>query len=502
MSAPADVTRPATPVAGAGADARRLDRSFMRSIAWSGAGRWVTQLITWPATVVIARLLSPADYGLVVLVRVYIDFIGMLTEAGLGGAVTIAPEMDEHRAGQLHTLSLLMGATAVAVSCLIAAPLGRVYDRPGFEWVVVAMSAIFIIESIGVVPNGLLRREFRYKAIAVADWARGIVDIAVELTLAFLGFGYWTLVAGAIAGAATWQVVILLYRPLRFRILRLRDVRDTLRTMGHMVAQGLANFVVQNSDVMIAGRLATTGAIGAYSFALQLASVPSNKIIGLVANVTPSLFREVRTDLPVFRRYVLLITEATTVVVLPAFIGITLVAGDFTAAVLGPKWTGAVVPLQLLALSAAFKALFAVLPQVLWAVDRGQVVTRYGILTMLVLPPLFFLLGLEYGVNGIAAAWLIGAPVAVIPRSWAACGSIALSKGSYARALWPSVSGVLAMSAAVLAVQALLSGPEYGALIRLGACVAAGAVVYAGAILIFHRARVRTALAALRSARS
>ena len=501
MSAPADAARVAPPAA-PGADARRLNRSFMHSVAWSGAGRWVTQLISWPATVVIARLLSPADYGLVVLVRVYIDFIGMLTEAGLGAAVTIAPEMDDHRAGQLHSLSLMMGATAVAVSCLIAAPLRYVYGRPGLEWVVVAMSCIFIIEAFGVVPNGLLRREFKYKAIALADWARAVVDIVVELTLAFLGFGYWTLVAGALAGAVAWQVVILAHRPLRFRVVRLREVRDTLRTMGHMVAQGLANFGVNNSDVMIAGRLATTGAVGAYSFALQLASVPSNKIIGLVANVTPSLFREVRSNLPVFRRYTLLITEATSVVVLPAFIGMALVARDFTAAVLGPKWGDVTVPLQLLALSVAFKSLFAVLPQVLWAVDRGQVVTRYGIFTLVVLPPMFLLFGAEYGVNGIAAAWLVGAPIVVVPRSIAACAAIALPKRAYARALWPSVSAALAMSGAVVAVQLLLAVPAYGPIIRLIACVATGAVTYAGAILIFHRARVRTALAALRSARS
>ena len=505
MSAPVDTQLPGAPPepdAPRQVDARRLDRSFVRSMAWSGAGRWLTQIVSWPATVMIARLLSPSDYGIVVLVRVYIDFLAMLTEAGLGSAVTISAEMDERRAGQLHTLSMLMGATAVLVACAIAAPLRMVYDRPGLEWLVVALSAIFIIEALGVVPNGLLRREFRYKVIAIADWARSLTDLAVELVLAFLGFGYWTLVIGYLAGAVAWQTVVLVNRPLKYRRIRLPDVRPTLKMMGHMITQGLAGFTLNHSDVMIAGRLASTGAVGAYSFALQLASVPANKIIGLVANVSPSLFREVAGDLPLFRRYVLLITEALTVFVTPAFVGIALVAVDFTGVVLGPKWAEVAAPLQFLALAAGVQALFTVLPQVLWATGRGQVVTRYGLLSLAVLPPLFVLLGMRYGVNGVAAAWLIGAPVVAVPRGRVALAEIGLPARVYARSLWPALSGAAIMAAAVLAEQAQLDGVGQSPAIRLAACIAAGALAYAGSIAVFHRARVRTAIQALRAARS
>lgn len=461
----------------------------------------MTQLISWPATILIARMLSPSDYGLVVLVRVYTDFIGMLTEAGLGGAVTIAPEMDDVRAGQLHSLSMMMGATAVVVACLIAAPLRAVYDRPGLEWLVMALSAIFIIEALGVVPNGLLRREFRYKAIAVADWARSLTDLAVELTLAFLGFGYWTLVAGYLAGAVAWQAVVLYNRPLRYRAVRFVDVGATLRTMRHMVAQGVTGFAVNNSDVMVAGRIATTGAVGAYSFALQLASVPAHKVVGLVANVTPSLFREVAHDLPLFRRYVLLITEALCALVLPAFIGIALVAPDFTGAVLGDKWSGIVVPLRLLALHAAVASLFTVLPQVLWASNRGYLVTRYGLLNLVILPPLFFVLGTRYGVNGIALAWLLGGPAVALLRARAALAVLALPAREYVQSLWPAVSSTAVMAVVVLATQVLLGRVELPTVARLAVAVGAGAASYAGAVLLFHRARVYSAFATIRSMR-
>lgn len=478
-----------------------LDRSFARSVVWSGAGRWLTQLISWPATIVIARMLSPEDYGLVVLVRVYTNFISMLSEAGLGGIVTIAPDMDEHRAGQLHTLSMMLGAAAVAVSCAAAYPLARLYKHPGMELVVFALSALFVIEAAGVVPNGLLRREFRYKTLAVADWARTATDLAVELVLASLGFGYWTLVMGYIAGSTAWQAVVQSSRRVRFRRVRLADVRVTLRMMGDMFAQIVSGFAVGNSDVMIGGRLVSSGAIGAYTFGAQLATVPHSKVTSLIANVTPSLFREVRSNLPLFRRYILLITLGLTVVVLPAFVGIALVAQDFTTVVLGDKWNGLVGPLRFLALNAAVQAMLTVLPQVLWATDNARTVTRLGFFNLAMFPLLFVAFGHWRGVEGIAAAWLVGTTIAAIPLTRSALAIVQLPLREYAGSLWPGISGSALMAVAVLTVQYVSAGAGWPPAARLAIGVATGAVTYAAATALFHRTHVRRAAQIIRTLR-
>jgi O-antigen/teichoic acid export membrane protein len=252
---------------------------------------------------------------------------------------------------------------------------------------------------------------------------------------------------------------------------------------------------------MIAGRLFSTGLVGAYSFASQLAAVPNAKITSLVANVTPTLFREVRTELPLLRRYVLLVMQALSVVVLPAFIGIALVAPDFSAGVLGAKWGAMVVPLQLLALSAAVQSLFTVIPQVLWALDRGRVVTRFWLLSLAVLPALFFILGRTYGVNGLAAAWLIGAPLHTMPRARIALKAIELSPGAYVRNLWPALSSTAVMTGAVLGVQHLAAEAGWTPVARLAIAVSVGGVAYLGALMLFHGTRIRSVIASLRRMR-
>ena len=447
-------------------------------------------------------MLSPEDYGLVVMVRVYTNFISMLSEAGLGGIVTITPELDEHRAGQLHTLSMMLGVLAVAVSCAAAYPLAALYKNPDMRLVVFALSGLFIVEAGGVVPNGLLRREFRYKTLAVADWARSLTDVAVELVLASLGFGYWTLVLGYIAGAAAWQAVVQFSRRVRFRRVHLPDVRVTLRMMGDMLAQTVANFAVGNSDVIIGGRLVTNAAMGAYTFAAQLAAMPHLKITALIANVTPSLFREVRTNTPLFRRYILLITLGLNAAVLPAFVGIALVAEDFTNVVLGAKWEGLVMPLRLLALNASVQAMFTVLPQVLWATDRGRTVTRLGMVNLVMFPLLFFIFGGVWGTDGLAAAWLTGTVIASIPLARLALGVVQLPVRDFARSLWPSVSGAALMTAAVLAVQEMAGAANWAPTARLALSVIVGAATYMASTALFHRQQVQRAVAILRTLRS
>jgi O-antigen/teichoic acid export membrane protein len=268
-----------------------------------------------------------------------------------------------------------------------------------------------------------------------------------------------------------------------------------------MVTTGLTWFAVSRADMLIAGRLFTSAAVGVYSFANQLATVPSQKITGIVANVTPSLFRRVRSEPALMRRYVLLVAEALTVVVLPAFIGMVLVAGDFTQVVLGSKWMGIVLPLQLLALHAAFQTCVMPFEQVLWATENGRTVTRYGIASVFVLPPLLFLFGRHYGVNGFAAAWLIGSPLIALPRSMAAMRVIGLPVRQYLRALWPAASSGAVMAGAVLAARHLLAVSAQPPAAQLAVEVLIGAVSYAGALWLLHRGRVRGVATAVRRLR-
>ena len=133
-------------------DAASLDRSLVRGVAWTGAIKWVTQIAAWVSTLAVARLLSPEDYGLVGMAAVYLGLLTMLSEAGLGTTVIAMRDLRGNRLGQMHSLSVIVGVVGFGVSWLVAGPLAAFFNAPALRWVVIALSANFIIMSLRTVP--------------------------------------------------------------------------------------------------------------------------------------------------------------------------------------------------------------------------------------------------------------------------------------------------------------------------------------------------------------
>src|SRR5437899_8992794 len=113
-----------------GAAARLLDRALMHGVTWIGGVKGATLLLSWVGTVIVARILSPADYGLVAMATVYLGLTTMITDFGLGSAIVALRDLSEGLAAQLHTVAALIGIAAFGVSCAVAVPLSRFFGAP------------------------------------------------------------------------------------------------------------------------------------------------------------------------------------------------------------------------------------------------------------------------------------------------------------------------------------------------------------------------------------
>ena len=263
----------------------------------------------------------------------------------------------------------------------------------------------------------------------------------------------------------------------------------------------LAWYAYSNADFLVAGRILGRAALGLYELGWMLANIPIDRITALVTQVTPSVFSAVQRDHAALRRYLLGISEGLALITFPASLGIALVAPDLVLLTLGDKWHGAIAPLQLLALSTAFRAVTPLLPQVLNAVGETRLAMRYGVVCALVLPPGFYFLGKQWGTVGIALVWVCVFPILVLPAYRRVLETIELPIREYLRALWPAASASLLMAAAVLAVK-LTAGAHMSRGVSFGAQVVAGAVVYTLTCLTLHGERVASFLRALRAMRA
>ncbi len=461
-----------------------------KGFAWTSVGMWSTQLFTWLATFTVARLLTPADFGLVAVAYLC---IGVMTEicGALGWVVVNLHDLSEEQIGELNTLVALVGTAGFGVTCLLARAIGTFFHMPHMPMILFWMSIIFLLTAVRIVPAALLQRDCDFKSLATIESASYLAYALCTVALALMGAGYWSLVAGLVLMSAVSTLLTLRVRRQSFRWPTRIALRRPLRFSSHILISNVAWYIYSNSDFMAAGRMLGQAALGAYTFAWTLASAPVDKIAKLVNRVMPTYFAAAHkeNETGALRTYLLTLAEVVSVIVLPMGVGLAIIADQFLNVVLGAKWGAAVGPLRILLGYAVIRALTNILGPLLNARQQTHF-TMWTNIAAAIYFPIGFLIGAAWGTNGIATTWLLLYPLLAIPLFIRTFREIELSWVQFLQALWPAVSSGLLMAAALLLARGFLpiEWPELGRLILE---IATGTLVYVCSLLLLHPENVR-----------
>jgi PST family polysaccharide transporter len=471
-------------------DTAAMDRHLLGGIFWTATAKWSSQVVSWGSLVVVARFVSPADFGLVAMAAVYLEVAKAVSQFGFGSAAITLRDLTDSEIRQINAFAVLAAGVMVALSCALAVPLGLFFHSPRLPPVVAVMSITMLTAGVQTIPYSLLQRDFRFKLLSATQTSGALVQALCTLVLACLGFGYWALVVGSVTGAVVSAALPIVYAPRGFAWPRSKSIHHALRFSWEVLVAHLTWSFYTNADFLIAGRLLGAGVLGEYGLAQNLATMPVEKVTALVGQVTPAVFSARQTDQAELRRYLLLLTEGLSVVTFPMGIGIALTAPDFVPLVFGKAWIPAIVPLQILIFFGCARSVSAVLGPLLTAVRD----TRYVMLNNLsaaVFMPLAFYVGSRWGAPGIAAAWVVAYPFILYSMYGRVFRMIGLSVRTYFKALAPAISGVMVMALLVELVRiSVLRGRAPGICVAVE--IALGAAGYVAALLVLHAERVRT----------
>jgi len=479
-------------------EGRELDRSLVQGLAWTGGARGVGQLLSWASTIVIARVLTPGDYGLVGMATVYLGLVQMLNEFGLSAAIVQRRDLTRSQVERLGGLALLLSALFFLASAILAYPLALFFHEPVVRWILTALSSTFLMVALQAVPRSILSRELQFRRLAWLDAVEALAMTAATLVFALSGFRYWALVLGVISGKLASTIVALAWRPPRLAWpIPLTSIAGEVTFGWHMVVSRLAWYVYSNADFAIVGRVLGKAALGSYTIAWTIASIPVDRLTALLGNVTPSVFAAVQYDAAALRRYVRGLTEGISLLSFPACAGLALVADDFVHLALGDGWQRAVLPLRLLAIAAALRSLTPLCAQVIVATGCSRRNMQFAALAALCLPALFYV-ATRWGVAGVAVAWVVGHPMVAGPFLVRyACRIIEMPYASYLKALWPAASATAIMALVVLGFRAGVAG-HWAPAPRLAAEILLGMAAYAAVVLPAYGSRVRATFKLLR----
>lgn len=483
-------------------DADRLvrDRSLVAGVAWNGVIKLLVQTAAWGSTLVVARLLSPDDYGVMGLAALFLGLIELVTEFGIGIAVATRKDLTEPQTRQLNSVAAIMGVGGLLVICLVAPLAGRFFHDSRLPAVLMVLSVTFLLSSFRSVPWGLLQRDLRFKRLAIYDGFQAMALAALSVVLALLGFRYWTLVIASVASALISALIAILKHPVGFKWPRVAELKPLLSFSGSIVGQRMAWYGYSNSDFFVAGKLLGSGPLGNYSLAWNLSHV-TDKVTALVLQITPPVLAKVQDDRAEMSRYVIRISEAMSLTVMPLMVGLALVAGEFVPLVLGAKWHGMILPLQILSVYAVVNVVLPLFSQVLNVTGHEAFGMRHNVLQLIVMPTAFATGAWLGGVNGIAYAWIVVHPLLGLRITRYTLRTLGLPlRRFFIEAMLPALVGCVLMALAVTAVKVTwpVPTPSVG---KLAGEIAVGATIYVGALFFLFRARVADITAFVRQLR-
>jgi len=459
--------------------------SVFRGVLWVGTGTFVGQFISWLSTIVVIRLLSPSDYGLMAMTAVFVSLVAMVSEFGVGAALVQAKDLDEREIRQIFTWALITGLVGF-FACYILAPwVARFYREPDLTAMIRVLGVNMILMMSYAVPQSLFIREMNFKVKAQIELSAQLGAAILTLVLALNGMGVWSLLVG--------QMAMQLVKMVAFNVVRPRWMAPLfdLRGSGRLLRYGLTltgdrlmNFVYAESDKIIVGKILGTAVLGGYAVALNLASIPMEKVMPVVTQISFASYARIQDDLDRIRKNLLGTTRIVAFIACPIFFGMSAVAPVGIPLILGSKWEAIVGPFQLLCLILPLKALSPVLPPAVFAIGRPAV-NLVNMMITSVLMTAAFLVGVRAGIIGVCLAWLVAYPVVFGITTIRCLRVLGLSTGRYLAEMgFPLFAGSLMLASVSLLERTLVTPRPLYSLILLIIC---GMVSYLGLVQIFKK---------------
>lgn len=466
-----------------GTPLERAPRGSLRSavlggLAWKLASIVVKQGARVAAAVVIARLLTPEEYGLAALVLVFSSLVFIFSDLALGAALIQRPSITERDRSTVFWVSIAAGVIFTVAGIALAAPVAAFYGEPDVEPLVIAMSCTFLIVSLGSTQEALLVRAMNWRALELRQMAAAICGAAGGIAIAASGGGAWAVIGQqvivlTIATALVWAVT-----PWRPRAVFSRaSLRDLGRFGGDVFGSRFLFYLNRNADNLLIGRVLGPAALGAYSIAYNVILLPFSQVAGPLEQLLYPAFSRMQDERERLATAFLRVNRLVAAITAPCLLGLAVAAPDFVPVVLGEQWRPAVPVVQVLIVVGVLQSLQALNASVLQARDRSRWLLRYSmVFTGLTL--VAFVAGLPFGVLGVAAALAIASAFLEPLYAVITARALGISVWDLVRNLWGVAQAAAIMVAAVAAAR--LSAAELGAgpALRLLAVVAVGAVVY------------------------
>lgn len=374
---------------------------------------------------ILARLLSPNDFGLVGMVTAFTGVLVLFRDFGLSSAAIQSSRVTEEQLSTLFWINLLVGFLLAAIAAVLAPAVAAFYHDRRLISVTIVLGAGFLFNAAGVQHGALLQRQMRFTVLAVINTVSLVLSTGVAIIGARAGYGYWSLVAMAVTASIVTTLGVWLaaaWVPGLPR--RGAGILSMMRFGGALTTNVLVVYIASNFEKVLLARYWGAAALGIYGRAYQLINIPTDNLNSAAGEVAFSALSRLQDEPRRLKSYFLKGYAVVLAMTLPVTTACFFFADDVVRVVLGPKWMSAAPIFRLLAPTVM---VFAIANPLSWLVLSLGKVRREVKMSMVIAPLMIlsYFLGLQYGPKGVAFAYSAIMLLWLIPViAWSVHGTV------------------------------------------------------------------------------
>jgi lipopolysaccharide exporter len=471
---------------------KEINNEIAKGAVWMVAFKFLDRGVGLASTIVLARLLVPADFGLIAIAMMLIGALQLLFAFNFDVHLIQTADAGRPQFDTVWTFNVLFGALCAACLSALAHGVALFYAEPRLEAVIYVLALGALVGGFANIGPVIFRREMRFDREFKFLLAKRLAPVLVTIPIAIWLRSYWALAIGQLTGTLAGVVLsyyVSAYRP-RFSLAARAELFHASKWL---FVNNLLGFLNGRAAEFVIGKFAGVAGLGVYTISAEISTLPTTELVAPINRAAFPGYSRLAHDLEQLRASFLGVISIIALFALPAGLGIVAVADLMVPAVLGWKWLAAIPLIQVLALYGVLTALQTNIGYIYLAVGKPRLITLVAALQFIVLLALLLPATMRWGAMGAAWAFLATAVMMVPVNQALIARQLDLSARGYGARLWRPVLAALIMAAAVFALKSrfTLAAETPAYVLALLVCVAVGALVYALALYGLWRLSAR-----------
>ncbi|MFQ5901638.1 MAG: lipopolysaccharide biosynthesis protein [Thermodesulfobacteriota bacterium] len=380
-----------------------LKRKVLKAAFWVSLSSIISRIATILATLILARLLMPLDFGMVAIAALITSAIGLFRELGLSRTLIVQKENLDSVSNTVFYLLIVWNLLLYSVVFLSAPLLAGFFKDAALVPVIRVMTLSLLIAAFGEVPFALWEREMAFKRVATSDVINLVTYSILSVVLAYDGFGYWSIIYGTLIGEGARVLFVWTLTQWRPRFLFTFSLsKEVVRFGGSLTGIGIVNYLIRNIDDTFVGRLLGLVSLGHYNFAYRIANVPATNITNVIGRIMFPAYSQISEHTFDLRNAFNKTFYFTAMATIPLSLMIIVFIPDFFHLFYGNKWDTAILPVQILVVFGLIRSLGSGMGGIFLALKRPEIMLKISSVQLLILTVFLYPVTLYWGVAGVS----------------------------------------------------------------------------------------------------